>query len=311
MKAALVMTTTFMLVEVVAGLLSGSLALIADAGHMLTDSAAIGLALFASWIASRPASAERTYGWERTEVLAAAANALSLWLISAWIGWEAYHRFADGFRGDPVEIEGGWVLLVGGIGLLINVVAAWMLHGSSGHSLNVEGALQHVIADIMGSVAVIISAVFILLFEWWWIDPALSVLIALLILASSWNLMVSIFDVLIEATPEDIDVYALSSDIEDVPGVTLLHDVHVWTVTSGYVSMTAHILVDREHEGEQDHLLAELTSIIKDRYGISHVTLQLENSAGHCTSENHHLDHLVARKYVRKRRKLPTFGHSH
>lgn len=305
------MTTTFMLVEVVAGVLSGSLALVADAGHMLTDSAAIGLALFASWIASRPASAERTYGWERTEVLAAAANALSLWLISAWIGWEAFRRFAAGFRGEAVEIEGGWVLLVGGIGLLVNVVAAWMLHGSSGHSLNVEGALQHVIADIMGSVAVIVSAVFILLFEWWWIDPALSVLIALLILASSWNLMVSIFDVLIEATPEDIDAYALSADIEDVPGVTLVHDVHVWTVTSGYVSMTAHILIDPQFEGERDQLLAELTRIVKERYNISHVTLQLESSAGSCAEEIHHLDHLVARKHVRKRRKLPTFGHAH
>ncbi len=305
------MTTTFMLVEAVAGLMSGSLALVADAGHMLTDSAAIGLALFATWIASRPASPERTYGWERTEVLAAAANALSLWLISAWIGWEAFHRFASGFGGDPVDIEGGWVLLVGGIGLLVNLVAAWMLHSSSGHSLNVEGALQHVIADIMGSVAVIVSAVLILLFDWWWIDPALSVLIALLILTSSWNLMVSIFDVLIEATPEDVDAYALSSDIEDVAGVTLVHDIHVWTVTSGYVSMTAHVLVDPGYEDDQDRLLAELTRIVKERYNISHVTLQLENSAGHCAAENHHLDHLVARRHVRKRRKLPTFGHSH
>lgn len=304
------MTTTFMVVEVIGGLLSGSLALVADAGHMLTDSAAIGLALFATWIASRPASAERTYGWERTEVLAAAANALSLWLISAWIGWEAYHRIAQGLRGDPVDIEGGWVLLVGGIGLLINVVAAWMLHGSSGHSLNVEGALQHVIADIMGSVAVIVSAVLILLFEWWWIDPVLSVLIALLILASSWNLMVSIFDVLIEATPEDLDVYALSADLEDVPGVTIVHDIHVWTVTSGYVSMTAHILIDPDHSGDRSEMLSELTRIVKREYGISHVTLQLETSASDC-SEDHHLDHLVARRHVRKRRKLPTFGHSH
>ena len=304
------MTTTFMLVEVVGGLLSGSLALIADAGHMLTDSAAIGLALFATWIASRPASAERTYGWERAEVLAAAANALSLWVIAAWIVWEAVHRFIAGFGGEPIDIEGGWVLLVGGVGLLVNVVAAYMLHGSSGHSMNVEGALQHVIADIMGSVAVVVSAAFILLFGWWWVDPALSVLIALLILASSWNLMVSIFDVLIEATPEHLDVYALSAEFEDVPGVTLVHDVHVWTVTSGYVSMTAHVLVDPDYDGAHDHMLAELTRISKQSYDISHVTLQLENSAGHCT-ENHHLDHLVARKHIRKRRKLPTFGHAH
>ena len=139
---ALIMTATFMVVEVIGGFLSGSLALVADAGHMLTDSASIGLALFAIWLAKRPASAERTYGYNRAEILAAAANALSLWLIGAWIIWEAIHRFIS-----PEEIEGGTVLIVGGIGLLVNVVAAYMLHGASGHSLNVEGALQHVLAD--------------------------------------------------------------------------------------------------------------------------------------------------------------------
>ena len=215
------MTASFMLVEVFFGFLSGSLALVADAGHMLTDSASIGLALFAIWIAKRPASAERTYGYNRAEILAAAVNALSLWLISAWIIWEAIHRFIN-----PADIEGGWVLLVGGIGLLVNLVAAYMLHGASEHSLNVEGALQHVIADLMGSVAVVISALFVIFFGWNIVDPILSVLIALLILSSSWHLVTSGAASPGRGHSEHLDLYKLCSDMEDVPGVTVIHDVH-------------------------------------------------------------------------------------
>lgn len=300
------MTATFMVVEVIGGFLSGSLALVADAGHMLTDSASIGLALFAIWIAKRPASAERTYGYNRAEILAAAVNALSLWLIAAWIVWEAIHRFVS-----PEEIEGGTVLVVGGIGLLVNVVAAYMLHGASGHSLNVEGALQHVLADLMGSVAVIVSAVIIILFGWNVVDPILSVLIALLIVFSSWHLVTSVLQVLVEGTPEDLDLYKLCHDMEEVPGVTVIHDVHAWTVTSGYVSLTAHVLADPDHAGDLDDMLRELRRIANEDHGIAHSTIQLETSVRGCTSEDHHVDHLLERQMARKKRKLAFFGHHH
>lgn len=298
------MTTTFMVVEVIGGIISGSLALIADAGHMLTDSASIALALFAIWIAKRPVSVERTYGYNRAEILAAAANALSLWLIAAWILWESLRRFIN-----PEEIEGGVVLVVGGIGLLVNIAAAFMLHASSEHSLNVEGALQHVIADLMGSVAVVISAVVVILTGWTVIDPLLSVLIALLILLSSWHLVTSVLNVLVEGTPEHLDMYALCSDMEDVPGVTVIHDVHAWTVTSGYVSLTAHVLVDSEHAGDFDDILREIRRIASEVHGISHTTIQLETTVRGCT-EDHHLDHLLERQMARKKRKF-AFGHHH
>lgn len=299
-----------MVVEVVGGVISGSLALIADAGHMLTDSASIALALFAIWIAKRPASAEKTYGYNRAEILAAAANALSLWLISAWILWEAIHRFIS-WR--EAEIEGGVVLIVGGIGMLVNVIAAYMLHGGSEHSLNVEGALQHVIADIMGSAGVLVSGVIILVFQdVSWIvlvDPFVSVLIAALIVLSSWNLVTSVLVVLIEGVPDHLDVYKLCADIEDVPGVTIIHDVHVWTVTSGYVSFTAHVLVDPDHPGSHDDMLRELRRIAAEDHGLAHTTIQLETSVRGCT-EDHHVDHLHLRESDRKIRKF-SFGHTH
>ena len=289
LKAVLALTVVIVAAEVVGALLSGSLALLADAGHAFMDSAAIGLALLASWAATRPASLKRTFGFERTEVLAAAANAVFLWVVAAWIGWAAIGRFIDGFGGDPVEVVGGWVLAVGGIGLLVNIAAAVLLHGSSTRNLNVEAAFRHVLADLMVSVAVMISAAAILIFGWWWIDPALSLLIAVLVVLSSWRLVTSVFDVLIDSVPRDVDLDALCSDMEDVPGVTVMHDIHVWTVTSGYVSMSAHVLTDPSHEASHGEVLVELQRIAKDRHGISHVTLQLETSEVNCT-EDHHLD---------------------
>lgn len=278
-----------MAAEVAGAVLSGSLALFADAGHAFTDSAAIGLALLATWAARRPASLKRTFGLERTEVLAAAANAVLLWAVAAWIGWAAVGRFIDGFGGDPVEVAGGWVLLVGGIGLAVNVAAAWLLHGSSARNLNVEAVFRHVIADLMVSVAVMISAAAILIFGWWWVDPALSVLIAVLVVIGSWKLVSSVFEVLIDGVPSHVDLDALCADMEDVAGVTVMHDIHVWTVTSGYVSMSAHVLTDPERRVDHGETLVELRRIAKDLHGISHVTLQLETSEAECT-EDHHLD---------------------
>ena len=284
---ALVLISTYMVAEVVAGVASNSLALIADAGHMLTDAAAIGMALLAMWIAERGASAERTYGYYRSEVLAAFLNALALWLIVGWIIWEAYHRF----RMEDHHVDGWPVLIVGVGGLVVNLITAWILHRSAEHSLNVEGAFQHVLADLMGSVGVVISGVLILAFGWTIVDPILSVVIGLLIMVSSWRLVLRVFSVLLEGTPEHIDIYQLCSDIEDMDGVTVIHDVHVWTITSDSEVLTAHVLIDPEYDGNMQSLLNEIQDLAHHRYSIEHVTIQVERSASEC-SELHHVGHL-------------------
>ena len=285
---ALALIVSYMVVEVVVGMLSGSLALLADAAHMLTDAGAIGLALFAIWISNRPASIKRTFGYYRTEVLAALFNAVSLWILAAWIFYEAYHRFRD-----VPEVAGGMVLIAGGAGLLVNVVAAWILHRSAGHSLNVEGAFRHVIADLLGSIGVVISGVLTLAFGWWIADPILSVLIGVLILISSSRLVVNVFHVLLEGAPARIDMHRLCMALEDVPGVTLVHDIHAWTITSGYESLTAHVLVDPDYHGELESLRRQLQQIAYHDFGIAHITMQMEQSLEGCT-ERHHFDHLMA-----------------
>lgn len=289
LAVALALTVAIIAVEIIGALVSGSLALFADAGHAFTDSAAIGIALLANWVARKPASIRRTFGFERAEVLAAAFNAVALWVVAAWIGWEAVQRFIDGARGDPVEIEAGWVLAVGGIALAANVVAAMLLRPASGRSLNMEAAFRHVLADLLVSVAVIVSAAVILATGWWWVDPALSVLIAVVVVISSWKLAASVFEVLIDGVPRNIDMDSLCSDMEGVTGVTVMHDIHVRMVTSGYVLMSAHVVTDRERGADAERVLSELRTIAKDRHGISHLTLQLEPSDEDCT-EDHHLD---------------------
>jgi cobalt-zinc-cadmium efflux system protein len=288
---ALALITTYMVAEVIGGLLSGSLALLADAGHMLTDAAAIVMALIAIWIAQRPASVERTFGYHRTEILAALANTFSLWIIAAWIIFEAYHR---AFVEVP-DINGWPVLIVGFGGLVINLAAAWILHSSSEHSVNVEGALQHVIADLLGSVAVVISAILILTLSGTVenisiVDPILSVIIALLIVWNTRHLIVRITNVLLEGAPEHIDVFELCYEIEEVEGVTLMHDVHVWTINQGNEAFTAHILMDPSYHEDAQSSLEEIKRIVH-RHGIGHVTIQLERSVAECT-EFHHVGHL-------------------
>ena len=283
---ALALISTYMVAEVVGGILSGSLALIADAGHMLTDAAAIIMALFAMWIAERAASAERTFGYYRAEVLAALFNTFALWLIAGWIFFEAYHRAFS----EDVEVNGWPVLLVGTGGLLVNIAAAWVLHRSSQHSMNVEGAFQHVLADMLGSVGVIISAILIMAFEWYIADPILSVVITLLIVYNTRGLIFTVMNVLLEGAPKHVDVYKLCSDIENLPGVTLIHDVHVWTITSGQDAFTAHVLMDPSWKGDVDRLLTRMQDIVHRDHRIGHVTIQLDQSITSC-EEHHHVDH--------------------
>ncbi len=283
-----------MVVEVIGGLLSGSLGLLAHATHMMTDVVAIGLALFAMWIADRPATASRTFGYHRMEVLAVMVNAAALTVLASWILFEAYHGFREHAEGHSHHVD-GWIMLgVACLGLAINAISAWILYRSSRHSINVEGAFWHIMADMMGSVGVLLSGIILLVFDWDVVDYILSIALAGLILFSAGRLALKVFRILLESTPTGMDMYELCSSIEDIEGVTLVHDVHAWTITTGYNAMAAHILIDPEYPGDIEPLMREVRSMVKDSFGIHHATLQLERSAREC-SESHHVDHLRAR----------------
>ena len=287
LAAAFVLIAGFMVVEVAGGILSGSLALLADAGHMLTDAASIALALTAMHFAERPHSVRRTFGYHRLEVLAALVNALALWVIVAWVLFEAYDRFTS-----ATEIQGGLMLGIGVIGLCVNLVAARILRSSSRNNVNVEGAYLHVIADLLGSIGVVISGSLIWAFGWTLADPIAGVVIAVLILVSSWRLMKKVVHVLLEGTPEHVDVYQLCRRLEAVEGVTLVHDIHVWTISAGNEALTAHVLMDPDYRGDAEHLRQRLRDIAYNDFGIGHITLQVEKSLEGCT-EDHHFDHLA------------------
>lgn len=269
----LALTTTFTVAEVIGGLLTGSLALLADAGHMLSDDLSLALALAAAWLADRPATWQRTFGYQRAEILAALFNGVSLVAISIWIFIEAAQRFSD-----PPEIVGGWLLAVAALGLVINVAGAWILSRGRGESLNRSAALRHVLADLMSSIGVIIAAVVILLTGWALIDPLISVLIGLLVLASSWSVLRDSTRILLEATPRGQDAGEIGAAMTGVAGVREVHDLHVWTITSGFPALAAHVLVGAE---ENCHARRrELERLLQDRFAIEHTTLQVDHEGG-------------------------------
>ena len=271
LKIAAVLTAGFMLVEVAGGLITGSLALLADAGHMLSDSFSLVLALFAVSLAARPATSRRTFGFKRAEILAALVNGLLLALVSIWVVVEAIRRL-----GDPVEVLAGGMLTVAIIGLGVNVLAAWVLYHSSGESLNVKAALRHVLADLAGSVGVIIAAVVIMLTGWEAADPIISILISLLIVASAWSILRDSVDVLLEAVPRGLDVEKIGMAMASVPEVEQVHDLHVWEITSGFPSLSAHVLVGKDSDCHAAR--AEIEAVLHDEFEIDHVTLQVEHS---------------------------------
>ena len=290
----LVLISCHVAVEITGGILSGSLGLLAHATHMVVDALAISLALFAMWIAERPATITRTFGYHRVEVLVVLVNAVALLALASWIFYEAYQRFHDFADDHAHEVDGGIMLSVAIVGMLITTVAAWTLYRSSRHNINVEGAFWHIAADLAGSVIVVISGVLVLVFRWDFVDPILSVLMGLLIMAGSFRLFARVFRILLEDTPTGLDMYQLCSRMEDQEGVTLVHDVHAWTITTGYNALAAHVLIDPGYEGDAELLLRRLHRMILGEFGVHHVTLQLERSAGEC-SEHHHVDHLAAR----------------
>ena len=267
---ALALTTTFTIAEVVGGLLTGSLALLADAGHMLSDSFSLGLALFAGWLARRPATSTRTFGLQRAEILAALFNGVTLVAISIWIFVEAGRRLSE-----PPEVEGGWLLVVAVLGLVVNLAAAFVLSRGAKGNLNVSAALRHVFADVLGSVGVIVSATVILTTGWDLVDPLVSVLIGVLVLASSWGILRDTTRVLLEATPEGIDATEVGAAMVSVDGVKEVHDLHVWTVTSSFPALSAHVLVGKDDDCHARR--RSLEQMLHDRFGIDHTTLQVDH----------------------------------
>lgn len=268
---ALLITASVMVLEIIVGLLSRSLALLADAGHMATDAAALGMSLAASWIARQPATRTKTYGFYRTEILAAFLNGLTLWLIVVWIVYEAIHRFLH-----PPVVQAPMMLLTATIGLAANLGSSWVLRRSQMQSLNARSAYLHVLADAVGSLAVIGAAVVMWSTDWYLADPLASLVVCAVILWSSWSLIRQSVNILLEGTPAHIDVVQVMRAMQEVPGVRRVHDVHVWTITSGMDAMSGHILVEDVRESRS--VLDQLNALVRTRFGIHHTTFQLEDA---------------------------------
>ncbi|HET7636591.1 MAG TPA: cation diffusion facilitator family transporter [Candidatus Limnocylindria bacterium] len=261
----------FLVVEVAGGLLTNSLALLADAGHMLTDAAGLGLALLAIWFARRPASAAKTYGYYRMEIFAAVGNAVILFGVAGFILYEAIQRLAA-----PPEVIGLPMLAVAVIGLVVNLVSMRLLHSGAQESLNLRGAYLEVLGDLLGSVAVIVAAVVILLTGWTPIDPIVSVVIAALILPRTWTLLREAVDILLQATPRGVDLDEVRDHIRRAPGVVDTHDLHAWTLTSGMHVVSAHVVIERD--AEPASVLDELCACLADDFDFEHSTIQLETT---------------------------------
>jgi cobalt-zinc-cadmium efflux system protein len=269
LKIVLVLVLLYMVAEVVGGLLTNSLALLADAGHMMSDAASLALSLFAIWIAARPPTPQRTYGYYRTEILAALANGATLVAIAIFIIYEAIQRI-----GRPPEVQGELMMFIAVGGLVVNLVGLGVLHAGKDESLNVRGAWLHVLSDALGSVGAIAAGALIWAFGWEWADPLASLAIAVLVLYSSWALLKETVGVLMEHAPAHIDVDQVRDTMIGVAGVRAVHDLHVWTITSGMISLSAHVEVadTREHFA----LLAQLRDLLHERFGIDHITIQIE-----------------------------------
>ena len=275
----LALTTTYLIAEVVGGLLTRSLALLADAGHMLTDVAGLGLALLAIQFAERPATPERTYGYYRVEILAALTNAVVLIGISIYILYEAYERFHN-----PPEVQSGAMLAVAAIGLAVNVVGIYLLRSASEESLNMKGAYFEVLSDLLTSTGVIAAALIMLTTGWYYADPLISAGIGLFILPRTWMLLRDAVGVLLEGTPKDVNLADLREALASVSGVSEIHDLHVWSLTSGVNAMSAHAVIN-DHD-LHDEVLMAIQKKATTEFKISHATVQVE-CQGHAANEMH------------------------
>ncbi len=270
LASVLALTSGYTIVEAIGGVLTGSLALLADAGHMFSDAASLGLALLAAWLGGRAATSQQTFGYRRAEVLAALANGVALVVISLWILVEAYQRLSR-----PPEVLAGWMLAVALVGLVVNVISARILFSGHQDDINVAAAARHVMADLLGSVGAVAAAAIVLLTGWRYADPAISAVIALLVLASSWSILREAVRILLEAAPRGVDATTVGRAMAESPGVVEVHDLHIWTITSGFPALAAHVLVA---PGDDCHARRrELERMLRESFAIDHTTLQVDH----------------------------------
>jgi cobalt-zinc-cadmium efflux system protein len=270
---AMVFTGVILLVEFVGGILTNSLALLADAGHMLVDFASLLLSFLAMLFATLPPDRRRTYGYHRTEILAALANGVTLVLICLYIFYEAYRRLAN-----PPEINSIGMLVIASIGLIANIAALVSLHG--GESLNIRSAILHVLGDTLSSVGIIAGGIVILLTGWRLVDPLISIGIAFLILLSAYRVTREALDILLESTPSDIDLEEVVRAIKAIDGVNGVHDVHIWTITSGLYALSAHLGIAQTHDSQHSQVVHQVETVLRNSFGIHHTTIQCE--CQHC-----------------------------
>jgi cobalt-zinc-cadmium efflux system protein len=289
---ALAMTLLFALIEVVTGVMSNSLALISDAGHMVTDAAALGLALLAQLIAKRPPSSRHSFGFVRAEALAAFVNSLAMLALVGWIVWEAAHRLAH-----PQPVQGGVVLVVAAIGAGINLVVAWVL-SRDGDSINTRAALVNVMGDLLGSVAAIAAGAIIYFTDWVRIDPILSIFVSLLILKSTWGILRESYHFLMEGVPHGIDYLQVGAELAEVEGVLSVHDLHVWDMSPGHPALIGHLEI--RDLAEWPAVLQRVRAMLLEKHGIDHVTLQPEAEGGLPLDPAHCKPALTQRGHARR-----------
>lgn len=270
---ALVITAGIMLLEFIGGLITNSLALLSDSGHMLSDTSSLALSLVAMWFATRPASPNKTYGFYRFEILAALFNGLTLFLIAAFIVYEAVERFLD-----PQAVASGTMILIAIIGLLANLLSAFALmsKGDVKDNVNLRSAYLHVLGDALGSVGAIIAGVLMLLFDWYIADPIISVVVALLILKSAWGVIKHSIHILMEGTPITVDQQEVKATLQEIDGVINVHDLHIWTITSGLDSLSCHLLIKDNQDSQA--ILQTAINLIESKFKILHTTIQIEKS---------------------------------
>lgn len=267
-----ILTAVYLVAEVVGAIVTGSLALLADAAHMATDVAGLGLALFAIWFAERPAHSGKSYGYYRVEILAALVNGAVLLAVGGYVLYEAWQRFQD-----PPEVSGGAMIVVASVGLLVNLVGMALLRRGAGESLNVQGAFLEVVADALGSVAVVVAGIVLWTTGWWYADPLFSVGIGLFVIPRTLHLMSKAVNILMEGAPAGMDLDAVESALRSTRGVTEVHDLHVWSITSGIVALSAHARISPDTNG--DAVLDQMAQVLADQFDIHHTTIQIEQSS--------------------------------
>ncbi|RFU62034.1 cation diffusion facilitator family transporter [Peribacillus glennii] len=274
--SAFILISLFMVIEVAGGILTNSLALISDAGHMLSDAAALGLSYLAISLGERKATNAKTFGYKRFEIIAASINGITLLVISIYIFYEAVQRFID-----PPEVQSLGMLAISIIGLLVNIAAAWILmRGDKDENLNVRSAFLHVIGDMLGSVGAIVAALLIYFFGWGIADPIASVIVAVLIVVSGWRVTKDSFHILMEGVPDQIDMKEVKASLLGLPKVTGVHDLHIWTITSGFPTLSCHVVIGPK--AAHDQVLSEAQLLLHDKFGIEHSTIQVEREEDGC-----------------------------